>query len=100
CPWASRCWDRASEKTRCSPRRVPSKRARSFRMRFRPRWRELLAAAAALGLAAVPARASEKTVVVSREIRVSIASGDEITLSARPIPGEGRDAVVQGVTDE
>jgi N-acetylmuramoyl-L-alanine amidase len=69
-------------------------------MRFRPRWPDLLAAGAALGLAAAPAPAAEKTVVVSREIRVSIASGDEITLSARPIPGEGIDAFVKRLTDD
>jgi N-acetylmuramoyl-L-alanine amidase len=69
-------------------------------MRFRPRWPELLVASAVVGLAAAPARASEKTVVVSREIRVSIASGDDITLSARPIPGEGLDGFVKRLTDD
>jgi N-acetylmuramoyl-L-alanine amidase len=71
-------------------------------MRFRLRSPRLLAAGAALALAAAPfpALGGEKTVVVSPEIRVSIASGDEITLWARPLPGEGLDAFVKRLTDD
>ncbi len=42
----------------------------------------------------------EKEVVVSPEIHVSIAGGDEITLSARPLPGEGLDGFVRRLTDD
>ena len=69
-------------------------------MRSHPRWLRRAAAGAALGLLAAHAAASEKTVVVSREIRVSISSGDEIALSARPIPGEGLDGFVKRLTDD
>src|SRR5262249_51027378 len=58
----------------------------------------LLAAAAAASPA--PAFAKEKTVVVSREIQVTIGDGDEIVLSARPLPGEGIDAFVRRLTDD
>ncbi len=69
-------------------------------MRFLPRRARALRAA--LLAAAVPAAAlaREKTVVVSPEIRVTIADGDEITLAARPLPGEGLDAFVQRLTED
>ena len=43
---------------------------------------------------------SDKTIVVSPELRVSIGEGDEITLSARPLPGEGIDAFVRRFTED
>jgi N-acetylmuramoyl-L-alanine amidase len=42
----------------------------------------------------------EKTVVVSRELHVSIGEGDEIVLSARPLPGEGIDKFVKRFTED
>jgi N-acetylmuramoyl-L-alanine amidase len=66
---------------------------------LRPSIRTLLAAAG-LAATASAATAREKTVVVSPEIRVTIAEGDEITLSARPLPGEGLDAFVKRLTDD
>ena len=36
----------------------------------------------------------DKTIVISPELKVSIGEGDEITLSARPLPGEGLNAFV------
>jgi N-acetylmuramoyl-L-alanine amidase len=63
-------------------------------------WIRTLLAAAALAATASAATAREKTVVVSPEIRVTIAEGDEITLSARPLPGEGLDAFVKRLTDD
>jgi N-acetylmuramoyl-L-alanine amidase len=54
----------------------------------------------AAAAAASPAFAKEKTVVVSREIQVTIGDGDEIVLSARPLPGEGIDAFVRRLTDD
>jgi N-acetylmuramoyl-L-alanine amidase len=62
--------------------------------------RTFLAAMALSVAAAAAASAKEKTVVVSPEIRVTIAGGDEITLSARPLPGEGLDAFVKRLTDD
>lgn len=55
---------------------------------------------ALFGAAAAAVLAKEKTAVVSPEIRVTIAEGDEITLSARPLPGEGLDALVRRLTDD
>ncbi len=55
---------------------------------------------AAAAAAASPALAKEKTAVVSREIQVTIGDGDEIVLSARPLPGEGLDAFVRRLTDD
>jgi len=40
-----------------------------------------------------------KTIVISPELKVSIADGDEVLLSARPLPGEGVDAFVQRLTE-
>jgi N-acetylmuramoyl-L-alanine amidase len=57
-------------------------------------------AAAAAAVFPAPAFAKEKTVVVSREIQVTIGDGDEIVLSARPLPGEGIDAFVRRLTDD
>ncbi|MBC8647491.1 MAG: hypothetical protein H7X85_10030, partial [Thermoanaerobaculia bacterium] len=63
----------------------------------------LLAAAGALTATAVASAAGEptfvKTVVVSPELRVAIAAGDEVFLSARPLPGEGVDKFVQRLTE-
>ena len=42
----------------------------------------------------------DKTVVISPELKVSIGEGDEITLSARPLPGEGLDAFVKRFTED
>jgi N-acetylmuramoyl-L-alanine amidase len=42
----------------------------------------------------------DRTVVVSPELRVSIGEGDEITLAARPLPGEGLDAFVKRFTED
>jgi N-acetylmuramoyl-L-alanine amidase len=55
---------------------------------------------AAAAASASPALAKEKTVVVSREIQVTIGDGDEIVLSARPLPGEDLDAFVRRLTDD
>lgn len=41
----------------------------------------------------------DKTVIISPELKVSIGEGDEITLSARPLPAEGLDAFVRRFTD-
>jgi N-acetylmuramoyl-L-alanine amidase len=46
------------------------------------------------------AAATEKVVVVSPEIRVSIGDGNEVFLAARPLPGEGVDAFVRRLTDD
>ena len=43
---------------------------------------------------------SDKTIVVSPELKVSIGEGDEITLAARPLPGEGLDAFVRRFTED
>ncbi|MEP6471554.1 MAG: hypothetical protein ABJC28_06025, partial [Acidobacteriota bacterium] len=42
----------------------------------------------------------DKTIVISPELKVSIGEGDEITLSARPLPGEGLDAFVKRFTED
>jgi N-acetylmuramoyl-L-alanine amidase len=42
----------------------------------------------------------DKTIVVSPELRVSIGEGDEITLSARPLPAEGLDAFIKRFTED
>jgi N-acetylmuramoyl-L-alanine amidase len=68
-----------------------------------PAWRAV-AAGAALALLGATARAPEpdlkRTVVVSPELKVSIAEGDEVFLSARPLPGEGLDAFVRRFTED
>jgi N-acetylmuramoyl-L-alanine amidase len=74
-------------------------------MRFllRPGSRGFFRAAAGgflLTAAALAASAHEKSVSVSREIRVTIGGGDQITLFARPLPGEGLDAFVKRITDD
>ncbi len=74
-------------------------------MRFLPPRPEGFVAAALLGAAVsavsvAPALARERAVVVSPEIRVTIKDGDDITLSARPLPGEGLDAFVQRLTED
>jgi N-acetylmuramoyl-L-alanine amidase len=60
--------------------------------------------AAALFLVLAPPVSGEfqnpKTVVVSPELNVSIGEGDEITLAARPLPGEGLDAFVRRFTED
>jgi len=57
-------------------------------------------AAAFLGAAvwASPALARDRTVIVSPEIQVTVREGNEIILSARPLPGEGLDAFVKRLT--
>jgi N-acetylmuramoyl-L-alanine amidase len=70
--------------------RLPPSRART----------RLAAALFCAAVSAAPARAAEKTVVVSPEIRVTIGAGDEISLSARPLPGEGVDAFVKRLTED
>ena len=55
----------------------------------------LFAAAAALGGAG-----REKVVSVSPEVKVSISGADEISVLARPLPGEGVDAFVKRLTDD
>lgn len=42
----------------------------------------------------------DRTIVVSPELRVSIGDGDEITLAARPLPGEGLDAFIRRFTED
>lgn len=42
----------------------------------------------------------DKTIVISPELKVSIGEGDEVTLSARPLPGEGLDAFVKRFTED
>jgi len=42
----------------------------------------------------------DQTVVVSPELEVAIGEGDEITLSARPLPGEGLDAFIRRFTED
>jgi N-acetylmuramoyl-L-alanine amidase len=42
----------------------------------------------------------DKTVVISPELKVSIGEGDEITLAARPLPGEGLNAFVKRFTED
>jgi N-acetylmuramoyl-L-alanine amidase len=75
-------------------------------MRRRPPVRGALAAAAfaaalaeGRAAAATAEPAFRKTVVVSPEVKVAIAAGDEVFLSARPLPGEGVDAFVQRLTE-
>jgi N-acetylmuramoyl-L-alanine amidase len=51
-------------------------------------------------LVAVTTAAAEKVVVVSPELRVSIAEGNEVFLSARPLPNEGLEAFVKRLTDD
>ena len=60
-------------------------------------WLLLLASSAAVGVGEFR---GDKTVVVSPELKVSIGEGDEITLSARPLPGEGLDAFVKRFTED
>ena len=59
-------------------------------------------AAAFLGAAvwASPALARDRTVIVSPEIQVTVREGNEIILSARPLPGEGLDAFVKRLTED
>ncbi len=53
-----------------------------------------------LATSAVGEFRGDKTIVVSPELKVSIGEGDEITLSARPLPGEGLDAFVKRFTED
>lgn len=64
--------------------------------------RVALAAAvfAALASSASAQFQSDRTVVVSPELKVSIGEGDEITLAARPLPGEGLDAFIRRFTED
>ena len=47
-----------------------------------------------------PARGAGKVVVVSPEIRVEVEPGNEVFLSARPLPNEGFDAFVRRLTED
>ncbi len=58
------------------------------------------AAAALLAAASLPAIAGERSVAVSAQLRVMIASGDEITISALPLPGESADAFAKRLTGD
>ncbi|HEY3205265.1 MAG TPA: N-acetylmuramoyl-L-alanine amidase [Thermoanaerobaculia bacterium] len=69
-------------------------------MRFLPRASSAAAGVLLCAATLLAAQGREKTVVVSPEIRVTIGDGDEITLSARPLPGEGIDAFVRRLTDD
>jgi len=69
-------------------------------LKRRPALTALAFAAAAGAASPAPAFAKDKTVVVSREIQVTIGDGDEIVISARPLPGEGIDAFVRRLTDD
>lgn len=63
--------------------------------------RRAAAAAVFFGAAAALGGAGrEKVVSVSPEVKVAIAGADEITLLARPLPGEGIDAFVKRLTDD
>ena len=53
-----------------------------------------------LATSAVGEFRGDKTIVVSPELKVSIGEGDEITLSARPLPGEGLNAFVKRFTED
>ncbi len=64
------------------------------------RLRRLFVAAGIAAVAAAGAAPREKTVIVSPEIRVTIATGDEITLVARPLPGEDLDRFIRRLTDD
>jgi N-acetylmuramoyl-L-alanine amidase len=61
--------------------------------------RAALLAAALLTAAASPGP-REKTVVVSPEVRVIVTEGNEVFLSARPLPAEGVTAFVKRLTDD
>lgn len=64
---------------------------------------KVLATAATLffvGLGSPAEFRGDKTVVVSPELHVSIGEGDVITLSARPLPGEGLDAFIKRFTED
>jgi N-acetylmuramoyl-L-alanine amidase len=54
----------------------------------------------ALLAAAASPRPREKNVVVSPEVRVVVTEGNEVFLSARPLPGEGLTAFVKRLTDD
>lgn len=57
------------------------------------------AVAAAPAVAAAAEPVFVKTVVVSPELKVAIAPGDEVFLSARPLPGEGVDKFLHRLTE-
>jgi N-acetylmuramoyl-L-alanine amidase len=61
--------------------------------------RAALLAVSLLTAAASP-RARDRTVVVSPEVRVIVTEGNEVFLSARPLPGEGVTAFVKRLTDD
>lgn len=56
--------------------------------------------AAAPAFVAAEALQTGKTVTISDELRVSIAQGDEVWLSARPLPEEDVDAFLRRFTDD
>ncbi len=53
-----------------------------------------------LTTAATPSRMATKVVIVSPEIRVELDAGNEVFLSARPLPNEGLDAFVRRLADQ
>ncbi len=73
-----------------------------MRCRGQPARLRLRRAAAAVFFcaASLAGAGREKVVSVSPEVKVSIAGADEITLLARPLPGEGIDAFVKRLTDD
>src|SRR5262252_2228915 len=68
--------------------------------RVRGRAGRAAAAAAVLAVSALASTPPEKTVVVSKEIRVTISGGDEIVASVQPLPGESLDAFVRRLTED
>jgi hypothetical protein len=55
---------------------------------------------ALLAMAAAPSPEAVKVVEVSPELRVSIAEGEEVFLSARPLPNESVEAFIQRLTQD
>jgi N-acetylmuramoyl-L-alanine amidase len=55
---------------------------------------------AAIGVSAVLATETKKTVAISPELRVSIEEDEGVFLSARPLPGEALDAFVKRFSDD
>jgi N-acetylmuramoyl-L-alanine amidase len=62
-------------------------------------FRLLLLACPVLAAAAAPPEPI-KVITISPELKVSIAEGEEVFLSARPLPGEGVDAFLKRFTDD
>ncbi|MGH9318246.1 MAG: N-acetylmuramoyl-L-alanine amidase family protein [Thermoanaerobaculia bacterium] len=62
--------------------------------------RPLLFLTAASLLAAVSPKKAAKVISISPELNVSVTQGEEVFLSARPLPDEGLDAFVRRFTDD